>query len=64
MGAGLLERLSLDVSRWVETVEQFGKLFWRVVGRVEALVEAARRAGKRWFKGLRACERAFSPKPS
>ncbi len=63
MGVGLLERLSLDVSRWVETVEHFGSLFWRVAGRVEALVEAARRAGRRWFKGLRACERAFAAGP-
>jgi hypothetical protein len=36
-----------------------GKLFWRVVGRVEALVNAARVAGRRWFKGMASSRAIF-----
>ena len=50
--APILKRLSLEVDTWMRMVEGFGDLFWRVVGRVEAMVKAARIAGKRWFKGL------------
>jgi hypothetical protein len=52
--APILKRLALDVSAWLRMVEGMGTLFWRVVGRVEAIAVRARDAGKRWFKGLSA----------
>ncbi len=50
--APILKRLSLEVSAWLKMVESMGSLFWRVVGRVEAMAFRANAAGKRWFKGL------------
>ncbi len=51
--APILKRMNLDVEGWVELVLGFGSLFWRVAGGIEALVRAAQRAGRRWFKGVR-----------
>jgi hypothetical protein len=59
--APILKRLALDVDRWVETVQRFDRLFWRVAGRVEQILAAARRAGRRWLKGLRAGQWIFAP---
>jgi REP element-mobilizing transposase RayT len=52
--APILKRLSVEVDAWLRMVESFGSLFWRVVGRVDAMLSAARAAGRRWFKGLAA----------
>ena len=57
--APILQRLKLDVDAWLRMVEGLGKLFWRVVGRVEAIVKAARVAGKRWFKGMASSRAIF-----
>jgi REP element-mobilizing transposase RayT len=52
--APILKRLSVEVDAWLRMVESFGSLFWRVVGRVDAMLRAARSAGRRWFKGMAA----------
>jgi hypothetical protein len=57
--APILKRLTLDVNAWLRMVEGMGNLFWRVVGRIDAMVRAARLAGKRWFRGLAASRMAF-----
>ena len=57
--APILKRLKLDVNAWLRMVEGMGNLFWRVVGRVDAMVRAARLAGRRWFRGLAASRMAF-----
>jgi hypothetical protein len=59
--APILERFGLDTKHWVETVTNYGSWFWRMVGRVEAMMEAARKANRRWFKGLEKAHYAFSP---
>lgn len=59
--APILERLEIDVDRWSSTVQNYGRLFHRVVGKFESLTESAQRAGKKWFHGLNACKAAFSP---
>ncbi len=55
----ILERLRIDTVRWVDTVLSFSQLFHRVIGHVDELVNAAARAGKRWFQGSSACHAAF-----
>ena len=57
----ILKRLSLDVNGWLRMVEGMGSLFWRVVGRVDAIIRAARASGRRWFKGLAASRLVFGP---
>ena len=57
--APVLQRLELDVEGWVETVQRYGSLFWRVAGQVESILAAARRSGQRWFKGVRSGQEIF-----
>jgi hypothetical protein len=59
--APILDRLEINQSRWVGTVNGYGSLFHRVAGRVESIVRAARQAGKAWLAGLSAGKQAFSP---
>ena len=56
----VLKRLSLDVENWVNTVQRYGSLFWRVAGRVEQILAAAKAAGRRWLKGVRAGQEIFA----
>jgi hypothetical protein len=53
--APILDRLEINRSRWVGTVNGYGSLFNRVAGRVESIVRAARQAGKCWLAGLSFC---------
>jgi len=55
----ILTRLQIDVTRWVETVLSFGSLFCRVAGKLDAILEAARQAGRKWLKGMQASRTAF-----
>ncbi|HHI78609.1 MAG TPA: hypothetical protein ENK02_01370 [Planctomycetes bacterium] len=55
----LLERLELDTERWMEAVEGFGKFFFRVAGKAGSMAEAAAKAGRRSYHGVRACRRLF-----
>jgi REP element-mobilizing transposase RayT len=49
----VLERMELDVERWVETVERYGSLYHRVAGKVENLKRKALELGQRWVSGQR-----------
>ncbi|MFC1707412.1 transposase [Planctomycetota bacterium] len=55
----ILERLSLDVDRWLEIVLNFGSWFRRVAGAVESIREEAVRAGRKWLHGLARARWAF-----
>jgi REP element-mobilizing transposase RayT len=59
----LLEELEMDPEHWAQIVGKFGSLFFRMVGGVDSMVEAAKNAGKKWFKGLGLC-REFFPERS
>ena len=48
--APILERLSLDEEKWVETVRRYGSLFYRVAGQAEKLKELAVKSGQKWFR--------------
>ena len=56
----ILERLRVEPEHWQNTVTHFGRIFYRAAGARNALAAAARRAGRKWFKGLDASQKAFS----
>ncbi|MBP7864685.1 MAG: hypothetical protein KA419_01950, partial [Acidobacteria bacterium] len=57
--APILERLSLDASEWLASVQGYERRFRRVVGCAGRLAELARAAGLKWFQGVAACRRLF-----
>ncbi|MBU2552133.1 MAG: hypothetical protein KKB20_27230 [Proteobacteria bacterium] len=57
----ILDRLSINQTRWPNTAQDYGGLFHRIVGRAEAMMDRARFLGKRWLGGLKAGQLAFSP---
>jgi hypothetical protein len=57
--APILERLRINGDAWVDTIDQFGRLFRRAAGRVASMGALAAARGKRWFQGLSACRTAF-----
>ena len=56
----ILNRLPINQGHWLDTVQGYGGLFHRVVGRIEAMMDMARLTGKRWLGGVRAGRVAFS----
>ena len=55
-----LERLDLDVERWVENVEGFGGLFYRVAGTLRRLRERAQAIGQASLHGLAGARRLYA----
>jgi hypothetical protein len=55
----LLESLDLDAVEWLETVRSYRKRFGLVAGTVSQMRAAARRAGQKWWKGIRGVEKVF-----
>jgi REP element-mobilizing transposase RayT len=56
----VLERLDLDVGRWVENVERFGGLFYRVAGTLKRLRERAQAIGQTSVHGHVGARRLFA----
>ncbi|NCD33333.1 MAG: transposase [Spartobacteria bacterium] len=57
----ILQSLQIDADNWLHTVEQYGRLFCRVAGRLENIAASAKKAGRKWFCGLSASIGAFRP---
>jgi hypothetical protein len=57
--APILDRLGINRAAWLEAVTSFDTWFGRVVGSVEVVSQAAKRAGRRWFRGKSRCTYAF-----
>ncbi|NCD34542.1 MAG: transposase [Spartobacteria bacterium] len=57
----ILQSLQIDADNWLHTVEQYGRLFYRVSGRLENIAASAKKAGRKWFCGLSASIGAFRP---
>jgi REP element-mobilizing transposase RayT len=55
-----LERLDLDVERWVENVERFGGLFYRVAGKLRRLRERAQAIGRTSLHGHAGARRLYA----
>ncbi len=57
--APVLERLQIEEQKWLATVSRFDSWFKRAAGRAESMAELAKRAGRAWFKGIRASRAVF-----
>ncbi len=57
--APILDRLGLEQTHWVETVQDFGRMFKQAAGRWSSLTQAAPRCSRRWFQGKSAAQLAF-----
>ena len=55
-----LRRRRVSLAGWLRTVDHYGSLFYRLVGRVEQMVEHARKLGRRGYRGLTAASKVFS----
>ena len=62
--APVLDRLELNQEKWIENVQRFGGLFYRVIGRFERLCELAQSRGQKWFRGRNGCEQLFVINPT
>ncbi len=61
----ILARMQIDHENWLETVQSYGSLFWRVAGTAGAIARAASQAGRKWLKGLCGSRTVFlAPKAS
>ena len=59
----VLTMLDIDTEKWTQNVECYSTLFCRIAGRASHLVEAARRAGLKWFAGRHGAEALYRPSP-
>ncbi|MFH1136671.1 MAG: transposase, partial [Pseudomonadota bacterium] len=55
----IMHRLKIEKDHWLETVEGFGRMFFRAAGRPELMRAAAQKAGLSWLRGVRAGGEAF-----
>jgi hypothetical protein len=58
--APILDRLGIRPEYWLQSVCEFDRRFGRVVGSVATVLQAARRAGRRWLYGKSQCALAFA----
>ena len=57
--APILNRLNLNKENWLITTTCFGNRFYRISGRVNQMLAAARKAGQHWFQGLGFSKQAY-----
>jgi len=50
--ADILTRLQIEPAQWLSGMQNFAKMFRRVAGTAVAIMQQARKAGRRWFHGL------------
>jgi len=58
--APILDRLGIDSGEFLDTLNDFPRLFPRLAGRVEQILERAKSNGRRWMHGVRPAARVFS----
>ena len=56
----LLTRLGVSQENWLETVTSYEKHFSDFVGEAASMKAAGASRGRKWLRGLRACQRLFS----
>jgi hypothetical protein len=56
----VLRGWGVEPSKWCTVIERFGEMFHRAVGHVDQLVDVARRTGRKWLQGSRACRDVFT----
>ncbi len=55
----ILVRLEIETDEWLNTVKNFGSLFYRAAGSVKTILKAAQQASQKWLKGRTAARTAF-----
>lgn len=60
----VLDRYDLDVKEWVRNVESYGGLFYRIAGKLEAILTRARQKGQRWLWGKKGSCQLYRDKAS
>jgi hypothetical protein len=58
--APILTRLEINNEQWVTSIENYGKLFYRVVGRLDRVIQFAANIDRLWFKGKKSSRSLFS----
>jgi len=58
--APILERLEIEPDEFVATVENFPRLFPRLAGKAEQILERAQAVNRRWLHGVRPAAQVFS----
>lgn len=59
--APILERLGIEGEALLDTLEDFPRLFRRLVGTAEQILERAQEVGRRWMHGVGPAARVFRP---
>lgn len=57
--APILNRLNLNKENWLITTTHFGNRFYRISGRLNQMIAAAKKAGQHWFQGLGFSKQAY-----
>lgn len=56
----VLERYRLDTERWVDNVQSYGGLFYRIAGPLDRIVTRAREKGLRWLWGHKGSRQLYT----
>ena len=59
--APILKRLGIEGEELLNTLEDFPRLFRRLVGTAEQIIERAQEVGRRWMHGVESAARVFRP---
>ncbi len=57
--APILERLSINVTCWTQSLDNYDSLFRRILGRASHIMAHAKASGLNWFQGIRICRILF-----
>ena len=55
----ILKRLEINEEKWVKTVKSYGSIFYRVSGKMDSIVQAAKDSGRSWLKGISTSKEVF-----
>ena len=55
----ILDRLQINENEWLNTVNHYGRRFYRIVGPVDLIRKISKKINRNWFKGLFQCERLY-----
>jgi hypothetical protein len=59
--APIIQRLGVEGDELLDTLEDFPRLFRRLVGTAEQIVQRAQEVGRRWMHGVRPAAKVFNP---
>ena len=59
----VLEQMQINTTNWLRTVQHYGRLFYRMVGQAERMIEAIRNTRFAWLAGTNASRAAFCRPP-